>query len=80
MDIQTLATFLMWCTILNFVLMSLSFLMSVFAGDWVYRMHCIWFPLPRETFNAMLYAFISLYKFMFFFFNVIPLVALLLVR
>ena len=79
MDIQTLTTFLMWCTILNFVLMSISFLMCVFAGDWVYRLHCKWFPLPRETFNVMLYSFISFYKFMFFFFNVIPYVALRLV-
>jgi hypothetical protein len=79
MDIQTLTTFLMWCTILNLVLMTLSFLITVFAGDVAYRIHCMWFPMPRETFNAMLYAFISFYKFMFFFFNVIPLVALLLV-
>jgi hypothetical protein len=79
MDTQTLTAFLMWCTILNFVLMSLSFLIAVFAGDWAYRLHCKWFPLPRETFNGMLYAFVSLYKFMFFFFNVIPYVALRLV-
>ena len=79
MDIQTLNSFLMWCTILNFVLMSFSFLICVFAGDWVYRLHCKWFSLPRESFNVMLYAFISFYKFMFFFFNVIPYVALRLV-
>jgi hypothetical protein len=79
MDIQTLTAFLMWCTILNFVLMSLSFLICVFASDWAYRLHCIWFPLPRETFDVMLYSFIGLYKFMFFFFNVIPYVALRLV-
>jgi len=79
MDIQTLTAFLMWCTIINFVFMCLSFLIGVFAGDWVYRLHCIWFPLPRETFNVMFYSFLGFYKFMFFFFNVIPYVALLLI-
>lgn len=79
MDIQNLTGFLMWCTILNFVLMTPSFLICVFAGDVAYRMHCTWSPMPREAFNVMLYSFIGFYKFMFFFFNVIPLVALLLV-
>ena len=78
MDIQNLTAFLMWCTILNFVLMSASFLIFVFAGDFAYRMHSKWFVLPRETFDVMLYSFISFYKFMFFFFNVIPLAALVL--
>ena len=80
MDISTLTTFLMWCTILNCVLLSVSFLFCVFARDWVYDLHCKWFPLPKETFNAMLYSFISLYKFFFFFFNVIPYVVLLIMR
>ena len=38
MDIQTLTTFFMWCTILNLILMSLSFLICVFAADWAYRL------------------------------------------
>jgi hypothetical protein len=78
MDIPALTTFLMWCTILNFVLLSVSFLICVFASDWVHQLHSIWFPLPKETFNVMLYSFVSLYKFFFFFFNVIPYVALLI--
>ena len=78
MDIQTLTTFFMWCTILNFVLLNLSFLICVFAGDLAYRIHSKWFPLPRETFNALLYSFIGLFKLLFFFFNVIPYVALLI--
>jgi hypothetical protein len=78
MDVQTLTTFFMWCTILNFVLMSFSFLISVFAGDLAYRIHGKWFPMPRETFNVLLFSFVSFYKFMFFFFIVIPYVVLLI--
>ena len=78
MDIQTLTTFFMWCTILNGVLMIVSFVICVSAGDWAYRIHCKLFPLPRETFNVLIYSFIGLYKLLFFFFNVIPYVVLLI--
>ena len=78
MDVETLTTFLLWCTIINLLLMSFSFLICVFAGNWAYRVHCIWFPMSRETFNVLLYSFISLYKFFFFFFNVVPCVTLLI--
>jgi len=38
-----------------------------------------WFPIPRETFNVVIYAFIGLFKIIFLFFNVVPYVALLIV-
>jgi len=59
MDIQTLTSFFMWYTILNIGLLMLSFLMFVFAGDFVYRMHSKWFPMPRERFNSVIYSFIG---------------------
>lgn len=55
MIIQTLTQFLMWCSILNVGLLLFSFLIFVFAGDWVYRMHTRWFPMPRESFNVAIY-------------------------
>ena len=79
MDMQMLTTFLMWCTLINFVMLMLIFLICVFAADWAYQIHSKWFPMPRETFNAILYSFLGLYKLMFFFFNVIPYAALLLI-
>ncbi|MFC1461539.1 DUF6868 family protein [Verrucomicrobiota bacterium] len=79
MDIQILTRFFMWCTILNFVLLCLSFLICAFGADWAYRLHGKWFPMQRETFNVVLYSFIGLYKLMFYFFIVIPYVALLIV-
>jgi len=79
MDIQTLTTFFMWCTILNFALLSLSSLICVCAGDWVYRIHSKWFCISRETFNVAIYSFLGLYKVLVFVFNLIPYVALLIV-
>ena len=49
MDIITVKTLLMWCTIINGLLLALSFLICAFAGDWIYGMHSKWFPISREA-------------------------------
>ena len=79
MDIQTLTTFFMWCTILNVALLSLSSLMCICAGDWAYRIHSKWFSISRETFNVAIYSFLGLYKVLVFVFNLIPYIALSIV-
>jgi len=78
MDIETLTRFFMWCTIINFVLLNVSFVICIFGKDMAYRLHTKWFPMPKETFNVLLYSFLGLYKMLFFIFNVVPYVALLL--
>lgn len=76
MDMQLLTRFFMWCTILNMGLLLFSFLMLLFAGDFVYKMHSKWFPMPRETFNVVLYSFIGMYKLMVLVLNAVPWVVL----
>jgi len=79
MDIQMLTQFFMWCTILNFGLLIFSFLILAFAGDFVYRLHGKWFPMPRETFNVVLYSFIAIYKILVLVFCVVPWIALVII-
>ena len=79
MDIQTLTTFFMWCTILNVALLLFSSLMCICAADWAYRIHNKWFSISRETFNVAIYSFIGLYKIFVIVFNVVPYIALLIV-
>lgn len=76
MDIQTLTTFFMWCTIINGALLSLWITMFMFAPDLVYRTQSKWFPIPRETYNLVMYSFLGLFKIFFLVFNVVPYVAL----
>lgn len=80
MDIAMLTEFFMWCTILNVALLMLSFLITAFAGDFVYKMHSKWFPMPRDTFNAVHYSFIGMYKIIVFAFNVVPWLVLTIIR
>ncbi len=79
MDIQALKTFFMWCTIINGALLFLWTLMFKVAPDLVYRTQSKWFPIPRETFNVIMYSFLGLFKIIFLVFNVIPYLALLIV-
>lgn len=79
MDIDSVRLFFMWCTILNGGLLVLSFLLCACGGNWVYRMHSRWFPMPRETFNVVLYTVFGLYKIVFWVFNAIPFVALVII-
>ena len=79
MDIQTLTTFFMWCTILNVALLLFSSLMCICAGDWAYRIHSKLFSISRETFNVVIYSFIALYKLLVIVFILIPYIALLII-
>ena len=76
MDIQMLTKFFMWCTILNFGFLMFSFLFLAFACDFVYKIHSKWFPMPRETFNVVIYSFLGMYKIVWLMFNVVPWVTL----
>ncbi len=81
MDIAMLTRFFMWCTILNVALLVLSVLVVAFGfgSDFVYRIHCTWFPMPRDTFNSVLYLLIGIYKIFVFVFNIVPWIALTII-
>ncbi len=79
MDIQTLTSFFMWCTIINVTLYAWAAIWFILAPDFIYRMQSKFFPLPRETHNAVVYGFFGLFKLVIMAFNVAPWVALLIV-
>jgi len=79
MEIQTLARFFMWCSIINGSLLALWTILFLSVPDFIYRMQTGMFPIPRETYNVVIYSFIGLFKLGFLLFNVVPLLALLIV-
>ena len=80
MDIPTLTTFLMWCTILNGGLLMLWTIAIYAMPDLVYRMHKKWFPMSREIWGVVIYCFLGGFKVVFIIFNLVPLVALLIMK
>ena len=79
MDIQTLTSFFMWCTIINGGLLLLWSLAHVIAPDLVYNTQKKFFHLPKETFTVVFYSFIGLFKIIFLVFNLVPYLALLII-
>jgi hypothetical protein len=80
MDTQMLTSFLLWCTILNGALLIFWTLACMIAPNLVYKIQSTWFPIPRETFVVIIYSFLGLFKVSFIFFNLVPLLALLIVK
>lgn len=76
MDIQTLQSFFMWCTILNLGILMVTGLFLAIGGDFVYWLHVRFFSISRETFDAVIYGWIGLYKIAVIVFNIVPWIAL----
>jgi hypothetical protein len=75
MDIIAVKTFFMWCTIINVLLLIVSFLVCAYAREWVYGMHSKWFPISLESFNVAIYSFMGLFKIFVLVFNLVPWIA-----
>ena len=80
MDIQILTSFFKWCTIINGALLMLWSLVQILAPDLLYRSQSRWFPIPRDTFDVLLYGFLGIFKLLFLVFNAVPYIALLLLQ
>ncbi len=80
MDIRKLTRFFLWCTIVNGAVLIVSFAVFAIGGtEFVYQMHGKWFAVPRETFDAILYLLLGIYKIAILVFNLVPYVALRIV-
>lgn len=80
MDIQTLTAFFMWCTIINGATLGLSIAMLVSAPDFLYRIQNKFLPIPRESYDVVIYAFLGVFKIFILVFNLVPYLALLIVK
>ena len=69
---------MLWCFAINYAILFIWFGAFVLAHDRLYRLHTRWFKLSVETFDAMHYAGLSLYKMGVILLNLVPLIALYL--
>ena len=76
MSIDTLRDFLLYSTLINFVILLWWFGWLVFAHDSVYRLHRRWFALSVEQFDAIHYAAMAGYKLAVMVFFFVPWLAL----
>ena len=78
MTTTTLRDVLIWSLVFNYVILLVWFAAIALAHDWVYRLHTRWFQLSRESFDAIHYGGMAVYKIGVLLFNVAPLLALCL--
>lgn len=79
MDMDTVWNLLLWCTIINYGILLLWFIIFAAARDWLRSLHGQWFRLPSEQFDTVHYFGMALYKLGILLFNLVPLISLSIV-
>jgi uncharacterized protein DUF6868 len=76
MNIETVRRVLLWCTIINYGILLVWFLLFMLAHNWMYQFHGRWFQLSVEQFDMLHYAGMSVYKLGIILLNLVPYIAL----
>ena len=76
MDLDTLREVLLWSMVVNYGVLLIWFAAFTVAHDRIYALHHRWFSISRETFDALHYGGMAVYKIGVLLLNVAPLVAL----
>ena len=76
MTIFQIREMLGWCSLINVVLMTVSWFIMIKARAWAFSIHSKWFPITEPQFNMAIYCFFGLYKMLWIVFNAIPWIAL----
>jgi hypothetical protein len=79
MNPYAIKDFLLYSLAFNYVTLMIWFGVFSLAHNWMYRLHSRWFSLSAETFDAIHYAGMALYKIGIIMLNIVPLVAFWLV-
>jgi hypothetical protein len=78
MTVEMIRRVLLWCTILNFGVLWLWFVLYALARPWFYRLWGRRFRISEEHFDIMNVAGMSLYKLGILLLNAIPFIALVI--
>lgn len=78
MDIQFWTEFFLWCTIINLGLLIFIAFWQMVAPGLLFKTQSLFFPMEREKFNYVFYLFMGIFKVLVIVFNVVPLIALLI--
>ena len=76
MSIELTRSFLLWCTVINFGILFVWFLVFTLARGWMRRLHGRWFRLSDERFDTLHYLGMSIYKIEILLFNLVPFIVL----
>ena len=72
MSTELTRNFLLWSTVINYMILLVWFLVFVLAHDRLRHLHGRWFRLSNEQFDALHYAGMSPYKIGIVLLNLVP--------
>lgn len=73
---QMAEQFLFWCMVINIGLLTFIFFLVTLFKPLVLKIHSTLFGVPEDYVAKAMHVFLSVYKLLVFFFNVIPWIAL----
>ncbi len=79
MTLELVRDTLGWCAAINFGLLIVWFVGFLVARDWIRRLHGKIFKFSEESFDAIHYAGMAIFKLLIVVFNLVPYIALLIV-
>lgn len=80
MDLQTARGFFLWCSLINYGILVFWAVLATFGREWIYGIWGRFYPLSREQMVGLNVGGMMLYKIGIILFNIVPLIALYLVR
>ena len=78
--IDLLKDFFIWCAVVNTGVMFVWFLNLTVAHDFMYEQHSSLFQISEQKFDAIQYSCVAGFKLFIVLFNIIPYIALCIVR
>ncbi|MDX1700817.1 MAG: hypothetical protein R3250_09375 [Melioribacteraceae bacterium] len=72
MSLELFIKILAWSTTINIAILIFWLIIFISARDMMYKMHTKWFKMSEETFSAIHYGGLGIYRMLILFFNLIP--------
>jgi len=79
MALEEIRSVLGWCTVINWGLLFLWWVLILSAHDWAYRYHSKWFKISYERFDEIHYQGMAIFKLGVILFNMTPYLGLRIV-
>jgi len=80
MTLDIITDFFKWCSILNGLIIIISFIIFAFSSDFSYNNNKWLFSGTKEEFKKTIYTVLLSYKMLVIVFNIIPYVTLLIIN
>jgi hypothetical protein len=70
------ASFFAWCTLINYSMLLIWFVVFCLGHNWLHLMHGKWFELTEQQFDVINYCGMGFCKLFIFVFNLAPYIAI----